>query len=74
MKHHDVDPLIKLNDALALFDDNQSQMADALDLSRSVVNEWVKSGRELVPPLHAHRLVALFPDIPTQEPDTCEAA
>lgn len=66
---HQVDPIIKLSDALAIHNGKQSALADDLELSRSVVCEWVASEREFVPPLHAHRLVKIHPEIPVQEPE-----
>ena len=65
---HEIDPIIELTNALDFFDGNQSKLAKSLKLSRSVVNEWISGGRELVPPLHAHRLVALHPEIPHKLP------
>jgi len=60
---HKVDPKIKVVDALEIHNGNQSALASDLDLSRSVVCEWVTNEREFVPPLHAHRLVAMYPKL-----------
>ena len=59
----DLDPKITVAAALAAFDNVQARLADALDINRASVNEWVSSKREFIPALHAHRLARLRPDL-----------
>lgn len=58
---HPIDPCIPVKHALAYFGGVQSHLAAALHIGRSNVNDWITDGVRWVPPLHAHRLVALAP-------------
>lgn len=57
---HIIDPTIKKSDALKLADNNAAQLARLLEVSRATVSDW---GDEL-PPIHAYRLLAIFPHVP----------
>ena len=56
-----VDPQIKVDDAISFFG-SQTELANVLNLHKSSITEWKRSKLEMVPPLHAHRLVKLYPD------------
>ena len=56
-----IDPEIPVSLALTYTDGNQSKLANILGVSRSAVSSWYRNA-DLLPPLHAHRLVKIFPN------------
>jgi len=61
------DPIITVEEALAVYDGVQARLADALGLTRASVNQWVTEFREgkrkFVPLAQAYRLAALHPKL-----------
>ena len=57
------DPQIRVDAALAAFGGVQARLAAALNINRTSVHGWITSGREYVPPLQAHRLARLRPEL-----------
>ena len=53
------DPVITVEYALSVYGGNKAELARALGISRQSVNDW--KNLEHVPPLQAHRLVAVNP-------------
>ncbi len=58
-----LDPQIKVSDALKLTNNNQAELGRVLHIGKAAVNEWLSKEREYVPALQAHRLVKLYPEI-----------
>ena len=56
-----IDPKIPVDEAIAVFNGNQSALAKALEISRSNITEWVKSDRSFLPTIQAYRLKKLMP-------------
>ena len=72
------DPLITVQDALALYDGVQARLADALGLKRASVNQWVTEARDgrrkYVPLAQAYRLAALHPELAPRDTPTEQGA
>lgn len=51
------DPEIPVSQALSAVGGNQAALGRMLGISRVAVNEWVKTGREYLPPLQAYRFL-----------------
>lgn len=63
---NDLDPLILVKDALKTTKNNQAALGRKVGIGRASVNQYVLENREYLPPLQAHRLLRLHPDIPLQ--------
>jgi len=58
----DVDPKIRVDEAIQKAG-SQAKLGRILGVNRASVNGWLHNGLEFIPPLSAHRLVALRPDL-----------
>lgn len=57
---NELDPNIPVEFALATVNNNQAELGRAIGLQRAAVNEWLRAGRQFLPPLAAHRFVRRF--------------
>ena len=56
----EIDPKIEVTYALQVNNGNQAELGRKLGVGRASVNEWVRTGRQYLPELQAHRFVILF--------------
>jgi len=55
-----IDPKIKILDALSAVNGNQAELGRKLGVKRACVNGWIAKNLIYLPPLHAYRFVVIF--------------
>lgn len=56
------DPKISVEYALSKTNGNQAELGRLLGVTRASVNEWLRTDREFLPELQAHRFLMIFGD------------
>lgn len=60
---NDIDPKIPVHLALEKTAGNQAELGRLLGVQRALVNSWVRTEREYLPPLYAYRFVRQFGEV-----------